>query len=189
MSRALGLRESLKARGIEISVNDLVLRATTLALLKHPMLNAEFAGEEIHVFPRINLSVAVALEDGLITPVIQDCQALSLVDLAAAAKTLIQNTRAGRLRPTDLEGGTFTVTNLGMFDVTQFHAIVNPPQAAILAVGTVRRVPAFDEHDRLVASMQMNATVSADHRVTDGASVARFLQELGRILEDAFELM
>jgi pyruvate dehydrogenase E2 component (dihydrolipoamide acetyltransferase) len=189
MSRALELRDSLKARDVEISVNDLILRAATLALLKHPMLNAQFAGEEVHVFPHINLAVAVALDEGLITPVIHNCEALSLVKLAAAAKMLVENTRAGRLRPQDLESGTFTVTNLGMFGVTHFHAIVNPPQAAILAVGTVRRVPAFDEHDRVVARQWLNATVSADHRVTDGAAVARFLQEVKRILEDAFELI
>jgi len=189
MSRALAFRDSLKARGVEISVNDLILRAATLALLKHPMLNAQFAGEEVHVFPHINLAVAVALDEGLVTPVVHNCESLSLTQLADAARTVIQNARAGRQRPQELEGGTFTVTNLGMFGVTHFHAIVNPPQAAILAVGTVRRVPAFDEHDRVVARQWLNATVSADHRVTDGAAVAQFMQEVKRILEDAFELL
>jgi pyruvate dehydrogenase E2 component (dihydrolipoamide acetyltransferase) len=189
MSSALALRESLKARGHEVSINDLVLRAATLALRKYPVLNATYAGDEIHLFPHINLAVAVALEDGLITPVIHQCEDLSLVELAAAAKALVEHARTGRLRPEEMQGGTFTVTNLGMFGMTSFQAIVNPPQAAILAVGGVRTVPTFDDQGRVVAAPLLTATVSADHRVTDGAEVARFLQELERILEDGFELL
>ena len=102
---------------------------------------------------------------------------------------MVERARAGRLRPEDLEGGTFTVSNLGMFGVRQFEAIVNPPQAAILAVGEVRRVPAFDAADRVVPAHVLTATLSADHRVTDGAEVARFLQTLRDVLEDGFVLV
>jgi pyruvate dehydrogenase E2 component (dihydrolipoamide acetyltransferase) len=189
MSRALALRESLQSRGLEISINDLVLRATALALVQHPNLNATFAGDELHIYPEINLAVAVALEEGLITPVIHNCESLSLSEVAAAARTIIERARTGRLRQTDMERGTFTVSNLGMFDVTHFQAIVNPPQAAILAVGRLHRVPVFGSGDRVVPAQLMTASVSADHRVTDGVEVARFLQELKRVLEDAFEIL
>jgi pyruvate dehydrogenase E2 component (dihydrolipoamide acetyltransferase) len=178
MSRALALRESLQSRGLEISINDLVLRATALALVQHPNLNATFAGDELHIYPEINLAVAVALEEGLITPVIHNCESLSLSEVAAAARTIIERARTGRL-----------VSNLGMFDVTHFQAIVNPPQAAILAVGRLHRVPVFGSGDRVVPAQLMTASVSADHRVTDGVEVARFLQELKRVLEDAFEIL
>ena len=188
MSQALALRDSLQARGWEISVNDLVLKATALALTRYPTLNATFAGNELHVHPHINLAIAVALDEGLITPVVHNCESLSLTELAAAAKGVIERGRHGRVRPEDLEGGTFTVSNLGMFGVKHFEAIVNPTQAAILAVGEVRRVPTFDAYDRVVPAQLLAATVSADHRVTDGAEVARFLQELKGLLEDGFGL-
>lgn len=189
MGRALSLRDSLKARGFDVSINDLILRATTLVLATYPNLNATFAGDELCVYPHVNLAVAVAMDEGLITPVIHNCESLSLAELADAAHEVVDRARAGRLRPRDLEGGTFTVSNLGMFGVTHFQAIVNPPQAAILAVGTLRRVPVFDTYDRLVPARLLTATVSADHRVTDGAEVARFLQDLKRVLEDGFGLV
>ncbi len=190
MSRALALRDSLnKAREQEVSINALILRATTLALLQYPDLNATFAVDELELHPNINLALAVAFDEGLITPVIHHCESLSLADLALATKGVIERARARRLRPEDLEGGTFTVSNLGMFGVKNFEAILNPPQAAILAVGSVRRVPVFDAHDRVVPAQLLTATVSADHRVTDGAEVARFLQELKGILENGFELI
>ena len=189
MGQALALRDWLKARGQEVSINDLVLKATALALTQYPSLNATFAGDEIHVHPHINLAVAVTLDEGLITPVIHNCEKLSLTEMAAATKQVVERARAGRLRPDDLEGGTFTVSNLGMFGARHFEAIVNPPQAAILTAGVVRRVPVFDSHDRVVPAQLLTATVSADHRVTDGAEVARFLQELKGVLEGGFTLM
>lgn len=189
MQQALALRQSLDARGYQVSVNDLVLRATVLALLEHPHLNATFANDEIYIHPDIDLAVAVALEEGLITPVVHDCQDLSLTQLAGQVREVVDRARSGRLRADDLDVGTFTVTNLGMFGVRQFEAIVNPPQAAILAVGQVRRVPAFDVLDRVVAQQVLTATVSADHRVTDGAEVARFMRDLREILEDGFRLL
>ncbi len=189
MTRALALRDSLRARAHEVSVNDLILRAATLALAEFPNLNATYVDDELQRHEHVNLAMAVALDDGLITPVVHACETLSLTELAAAANDVIERARGGRLRPADLDGGTFTVSNLGMFDVKHFEAIVNPPQAAILAVGRVRRVPAFDARDRVVPAHLLTATVSADHRVTDGAEVARFLQALKRILEDGFELV
>jgi len=189
MGQALALRDGLEAQGQEVSINDLILKATALALTQYPNLNATFAGDEICVPPHINLAVAVTLDEGLITPVIHDCERLSLTDMAAATKQVVERARAGRLRPDDLEGGTFTVSNLGMFGIKHFQAILNPPQAAILTAGMVRRVPLFDSHDRVVPAQLLTATVSADHRVTDGAEVARFLQELRGVLEGGFTLM
>ena len=186
MSQALALRDWLKAQGQEVSINDLILKATALALTQYPRLNATFAGAEIHVHPHVNLAVAVALDDGLITPIIHNCESLSLTEIATAAKQVVERARAGRLRPDDLEGGTFTVSNLGMFGVKNFEAIINPPQAAILTAGMVRRVPVFDACDRVVPAQTLTATVSADHRVTDGAEVARFLKKLQDILESGF---
>jgi pyruvate dehydrogenase E2 component (dihydrolipoamide acetyltransferase) len=189
LSRALALRESLKSRNVDVSINDLILRAATLALIKYPNLNSTFIGDELHVYPHINLAVAVALERGLITPVIHHCESLSLENLAIAARAVIERARSGHLRPEDLENGTFTVTNLGMFGVTNFQAIINPPQAAILAVGVLRRIPVFDAFDRVIPAQMITASVSADHRVTDGADVSRFLQEIKNVLEDAFALV
>jgi pyruvate dehydrogenase E2 component (dihydrolipoamide acetyltransferase) len=189
MSQALALRDWLQAQGQEVSINALILKATALALTRYPHLNATFAGDELHVHPHVNLAVAVALDDGLITPVIHSCESLSLIEMAAAAKQVVERARAGRLHPEDLDGGTFTVSNLGMFGIKHFEAIVNPPQAAILTAGAVRRVPVFDARDRVVPTQLLTATVSADHRVTDGAEVAQFLQELKATLEAGFILM
>jgi pyruvate dehydrogenase E2 component (dihydrolipoamide acetyltransferase) len=189
MSQALALRDWLIAQGQEVSINDLILKATALALTRYPHLNATFAGDELHVHPHVNLAVAVALDDGLITPIIHNCESLSLAEMATAAKQVVERARAGRLHPEDLDGGTFTVSNLGMFGIKHFEAIVNPPQAAILTAGVVRRVPVFDASDRVVPTQLLTATVSADHRVTDGAEVAQFLQELKAALEAGFILM
>ncbi len=188
MSRALALRDSLKTRGVALTVNDVVLKAVALALARHPALNAAFDGDAIVTYPQIDLALAVAVEDGLLTPVLHGCEALSLRAIAAATQALVERARTGRLQPDDLQGGTFTVTNLGMFGVRQFEAIVNPPQAAILALGVVRREPAFDAQDRVIVAQRLTATLSADHRVTDGAEAARFLQTLNALLADGFVL-
>ena len=173
----------------EVSINDLILKATALALTEFPMLNSVFAGDELHVHPHINLAVAVEIDSGLITPVIHNCESLTLVKMADASRGIIERARTGRLRQEDMADGTFTVSNLGMYGVKHFEAIVNPPQAAILTVGTVRRVATFDPGDRVVPIEVITATISADHRVTDGAEVARFLRQLQTVLEGGFALM
>jgi len=154
---------------------------------------ATFAGDAIERHADIHLALAVALgeneSEGLITPVITRCQDRSLIEIAAGAKAAIERARAGRLNTDDLDGGTFTVSNLGMFGVKDFAAIVNPPHAAILAVGAVRRVPVFDAQDRVIPAQLLTATLSADHRISDGAEAARFLGALKGHLEDAFSLV
>ncbi|HXF82132.1 MAG TPA: dihydrolipoamide acetyltransferase family protein, partial [bacterium] len=192
MDDALRLRQQLNAalgEGRKVTVNDLIVRATALALRSYPNLNAAYLAGTIRRFRRINIAVAIALPDGLIAPVLRDCDRKSLVQLSEEAKALAERARAGRLRPQDYEGGTFTISNLGMFDFVQsFIAIVNPPHAAILAVGAAQQRPVV-RNGQLTASTMMTMTISADHRVTDGAEAAQFLGEVRRILENPLLLV
>jgi pyruvate dehydrogenase E2 component (dihydrolipoamide acetyltransferase) len=185
MDAALALRKQLndgQADAGKISVNDMVVKAAALALTAFPSLNASFAGDAIRYHADVNISIGIALSDGLIAPTLYHCDRKTLWEIAADSRALAERARAGHLRPEDLAGGTFTISNLGMFDVDVFSAIINPPQAAILAVGTARAQPVVRDGGIVVATM-MQVTASADHRVTDGAEVARFLAEVKRLLE------
>jgi pyruvate dehydrogenase E2 component (dihydrolipoamide acetyltransferase) len=190
MDRAWELREQLN--GLEgqpkISVNDFVVRACALALLQHPGVNASFQGESMRVYNRAHIGIAVALEEGLITPVLRDCHAKSLGQIAVESRDLAERARARKLRTQEMSGATFSISNLGMFDVTEFSAIINPPEGAILAVGTVRRVPVADDAG-LGVGRRMMTTLSCDHRVMDGAMGARFLQDVKRLLEEPLRLL
>src|SRR5437870_2713868 len=190
MDHAWELREQLNTLEGQpkISVNDLVIRACALALLKHPGVNASLQGDAIRVFHRAHIGIAVALEDGLITPVLRDCQAKPLAQIAVEARDLVERARNRKLRAQELSGATFSISNLGMFDVTEFSAIINPPEGAILAVGSVRRVPVVDETG-LGVGRRMMLTISCDHRVMDGAMGARFLQHVKRLLEEPLRLL
>ncbi len=184
MDAALAYRGSGTGAEAGISVNALILKAAAASLGAFPHLNATILDDELRLHRRIDLSIAVAVADGLVAPVVRDCATMSLVTLAAAARQAIDRAREGRLSREDIEGGTFTVSNLGMYGVSQFGAIINPPQVAILAVGEVRRVAGFDDDDRVVPMHVLTATVSADHRATDGAEVARFLQAFREAMAD-----
>jgi len=190
MDRAWDLREALNALEGQpkISVNDLVVRACALALLAHPGVNASFQGEAIRVFHVAHIGIAVALEEGLITPVLRDCHAKSLTQIAVEARDLAERARARKLRASELSGATFSISNLGMFDVAAFSAIINPPEGAILAVGSVRKVPVVDG-DAVTVGRRMALTISCDHRVMDGAMGARFLQDVKRLLEAPLRLL
>jgi len=190
MDRAWDLREALNALEGQpkISVNDLVVRACALALLAHPGVNASFQGEAIRVFHVAHIGIAVALEEGLITPVLRDCHAKSLTQIALEARDLAERARARKLRASELSGATFSISNLGMFDVAAFSAIINPPEGAILAVGSVRKVPVVDG-DAVTVGRRMALTISCDHRVMDGAMGARFLQDVKRFLEAPLRLL
>ncbi len=190
MDGAWELREELNALEGQpkISVNDLVVRACALALLAHPGVNASFRGDAIRVWHRAHIGIAVALEDGLITPVLRDCQSRSLAQIAVDARDLAERARARKLRAPELSGATFSISNLGMYDVTEFSAIINPPEGAILAVGSVRRVPVVDGPG-LGVGRRMALTLSCDHRVMDGAMGARFLQDVKRLLEEPLRLL
>ncbi len=189
MRQALALRDSLAARQQPISLTAILLKAVALSLAQHPDLNAALVDDEIIYSDRIDLAVAVALEEGLLTPIVGDCQALSLSALGGALQAVIARARTGRLLPQDLGPGTFTVSNLGMFGIKQFEAIINPPHAAILALGAIQRVPVFDAHDTVVAAQLLTATLSADHRIVDGAAAARFLATLKQLVADGFALL
>jgi pyruvate dehydrogenase E2 component (dihydrolipoamide acetyltransferase) len=192
MAAAMGLREQLNAllpEGERVSVNDLVVKAAAIALQKFPRINASFAGEEIRIHDQINVGIAVARDVGLLTTVVRDCDKKSLGQIARDVRELVGRAREGRMRAEDMVGATFTISNLGMFDVESFIAIINPPQAAILAVGTVRRVPVVNAEGQLAAGTRMKATISADHRVTDGAEAARFMQAFKAVLEQPMQMM
>jgi pyruvate dehydrogenase E2 component (dihydrolipoamide acetyltransferase) len=190
MDGASDLRDQLNALEGQpkISFNDLVIRACALALLEHPGVNASFQGESIRVFHRAHIGVAVALDEGLITPVLRDCHAKSLTRIAVEARDLAERARGRKLRASELSGATFSISNLGMFDVANFSAIINPPEGAILAVGSVRRVPVV-EGNGVSVGRRMALTLSCDHRVMDGAMGARFLQDVKRLLEEPLRLL
>jgi pyruvate dehydrogenase E2 component (dihydrolipoyllysine-residue acetyltransferase) len=190
MDRAWELREQLNALEGQpkISVNDFVIRACALALLKHPGVNASLQGDAIRVYHRAHIGIAVALDDGLITPVLRDCHAKPLAQIAVEARDLAERARNRKLRAPELSGATFSISNLGMFDVAEFSAIINPPEGAILAVGSVRRVPVVDETG-LGVGRRMMLTISCDHRVMDGAMGARFLQDVKLLLEEPLRLL
>jgi pyruvate dehydrogenase E2 component (dihydrolipoamide acetyltransferase) len=190
MDRAWALREELNGLDGQprISLNDLVIRACALTLLEHPGVNASFQGESIRVWHRAHIGLAVALDDGLITPVLRDCQAKSLARIAVEARDLAERARGRKLRANELSGATFSISNLGMYDVAEFSAIINPPEGAILAVGSVRRLPVV-EADAVTIGRRMSLTLSCDHRVMDGAMGARFLQDVRRLLEEPLRLL
>ena len=188
----MAMRESLNKRlaeaggesAIKLSVNDFILKASAEALRRVPAVNASWAGTSIRTHGAVHLSFGVALEDGLVTPVIRDAHAKTLKDIAIEAKTLIGKARSKKLTPNEMSGSTFTVTNLGMFGVTGFFGIINVPNAAILSVGATIKKPVVDAHDRLVIGHRMVIGLSGDHRVVDGANAAQFLQALKQLLEE-----
>lgn len=193
MTAALVLRAEINAAGGDedggkISVNDLVVKAAAMALIHFPTLNASFAGDRLVLHDEIAIAIAVALEDGLVTPVLHHAAHTSIALIARTTRDLAARARGGTSRAADYDGATFTVSNLGMFGVDAFTAIINPPQAAILAVGAVRRVPVYVE-DALVPRDRLSLTLSADHRVADGALGARFLAATCDLLEHPLRLL
>ncbi len=190
MDRAWELREELNALEGQpkISVTDMIVKACALALVRHPEVNASFQGESIRVNYRVHIGLAVALDEGLITPVLRNSEAKSLAQIAVEGRDLVERARGRRLRASELSGATFSVSNLGMFDVDEFSAIINPPEGAILAVGAVKVVPVV-EAGRIGMGRRMKVTLSCDHRVMDGAMGARFLQTLKQLLEEPLRLL
>ena len=189
MTEAVALRSQLNealAEGTRVSVNDMVVKAVARTLEKFPSFNASFQheGQEdyLQLNPDINIGIAVALEEGLIIPAISGCQSKSLVEIADASSDLIQRAQGGSLKAEEYTGVTFSISNLGMFDVDSFAAIIFPPNAAVLAVGTVKEQPVVRDGQIVVAQI-MKATLSVDHRVADGAEGAQFLMEVKRHLE------
>jgi pyruvate dehydrogenase E2 component (dihydrolipoamide acetyltransferase) len=185
MERTIDFRESLKAIHEEIPVtfNDIIIMACAHALEKFPGVNASFRGDRIRMYQAVHIGVAVSIEDGLITPVVRNVEKKSLLEVAKETKELIARAKEKKLKPDEYSGATFTVSNMGMLDVENFSAIINPPEGAILAVSSIRKKPAVI-HDEIEIRSRMKMTLSCDHRVIDGAMAALFLQELKKVLEN-----
>lgn len=173
-----------KQGGNKYTVNDFILKAVAGAASQVKAVNAAFDGDSIVQFAGVHLSVAIAIEDGLVTPVIRDAQNRSLLELSLAVKDLAARAKERKLTPAELSGGTITVSNLGGYGIDSFSAIINPPQAAIVSVGAARRIPVVDGSGAIVAGDRMNIGVSCDHRVVDGAVGAGFLAALRKLLEN-----
>ena len=193
MDRAVDLRAQLNealrdGQGPRVSVNDLIVKAAAKALEKFPKFNASFEGDHLAIHGDINIAIAVALEEGLILPAIAGCHRKSLREIAAASTDLIERAHGGTLRAEEYTGGTFSISNLGMFDVDSFAAIIYPPNAAVLAVGRIGEQPVV-RNGRVTVGRVMKATLSVDHRVADGAEGARFLMDVKGRLENPVSLL
>jgi pyruvate dehydrogenase E2 component (dihydrolipoamide acetyltransferase) len=185
----MAAREELKSGGeqsdaAKITVNDFVLKAAVMAAVKVPRVNASFDGDAFIQYADVDLGIAVAIEDGLLTPVIRAAQNKSLREISAMAKDLASRARNKRMKPEEFHGGSFTVSNLGGMGIDSFSAVINPPQGFILAVGKVNKVPVIDDGDQIVVGQRMSITMSCDHRVIDGALGAEYLKELRHLLEN-----
>ena len=183
VTAALELRAQLLEEGVRVSVNDLVVKATAYALRLHPSLNASFEGDSIVRHRRVNVGIAVAAEEALLVPVIADADLKTVPEISATSRALGKRARARTAGAEELSGGTFTVSNLGMFGIETFDAVINQPEVAILAVGAAHRRPRFDVEGNLAARDLMKLSLTCDHRAVYGADGARFLQQLAELLE------
>ena len=191
----LKLRAELNAKSpkegagaFKLSVNDMVIKACAVALRRHPMVNSTYTEEAIIQYDDVDISIAVAIPDGLITPIIRKADAQGLAAISNSMKDLGARAKAGKLKPEEFQGGGFSISNLGMFGVSEFSAIINPPQSAILAVGAGEK-RAVVKGDNIVVATVMTVTLSCDHRVVDGALGAEFLSTLKSIIEEPLSLM
>ena len=182
-----GARERINARleaqGVKVSINDFIIKAVAAALRRHPEVNAQWTDTAIRRFNRVHVGVAVAVEDGLITPVVRDADELGVAEISQQVRDMAKRARERKLQPEEYTGATFSISNLGMFGIDEFTAIINPPEAGIIAIGKVedKVVVNFGE---MVAQPRMRMTMSCDHRVIDGATGAKYLQTLRQYLEE-----
>jgi pyruvate dehydrogenase E2 component (dihydrolipoamide acetyltransferase) len=187
MTAAIRLRESLLARveegGVRPTYSDILTKVVALALMRHRDVNAHFAGDSVKLFPTANIGIAVAVPHGLVVPVIASCEARTIPEIAVARADIVSRTREGKLRAEDLEGGTFTISNLGMYGVERFAAVLNPPQAGILAVGAIEERAVVVDGD-LEIQPRMDMTLTVDHRSVDGATASEFLATAKSFLEE-----
>ena len=191
MTAAMALRRDINDElpaASRVSVNDLIVKASALAIGKHPKFNSFYRGDYLQMNSSINVGIAIALESGLIVPGIPECENKTLAQIAAASRDLIDRANNGRLQAEEYTGTTYSISNLGMFDVDSFTAIIFPPHAAILAVGAVKEQPVARDGQLAIAEI-MKATLSVDHRVADGAEAAQFLMEIKRLLEKPVSLL
>ncbi|MDN5790082.1 MAG: 2-oxo acid dehydrogenase subunit E2, partial [Micrococcales bacterium] len=188
----LGFRAEVNAQlaadGVKVTVTDLLIRACAVALRAHPEVNSSWGGDHIVRRGHVNVGIAVAIDEGLIVPVIRDADRKTIREIGAEARELGERARAGRLSPDEFSGGTFTISNLGMFGISEFTAVINPPEAAILAVGAAAETPVIKDGEVSVTST-MRVTLTVDHRVLDGATAANFLRDLVRVLEEPLRIV
>ena len=193
MDAAMALRkqlnEQLEAEDLKLSVNDFVMKACAVALRSYPNLNAIQTTQGFELHEKVDMAMAVALDAGLITPVIRDITSKGLATISRESKDLAVRARDGKLQPDEYQGGTITVSNMGMFGIESFTAIVNPPQAAIIAVSSIQKRPAYDKNDEVVPASMMKLTLSADHRIANGRDGALYMAEVRRVLENPVLLM
>ena len=193
MDAAMALRkqlnEQLADEGIKLSVNDFVMKACAVALRKYPNLNALYTSRGVELHEKVDVAMAVALDQGLITPVIRDLASKGLATISRESKDLAARARDGKLKPEEYQGGTFTISNMGMFGVESFTAIITPPQAAIVAVSSIEKRPVFDDAGLVVPASMMKLTLSADHRIANGRDGALYMSEVKRTLENPVLLM
>jgi pyruvate dehydrogenase E2 component (dihydrolipoamide acetyltransferase) len=190
LDRLLAMRKELNGRSdaYKISVNDFIVRASALALAKHPEINSQFTETAILQHRKVDVSVAVAIDGGLVTPVVRDANHKGLAEISGVTKDLAGRAREGKLTPEEYQGGTFTISNLGMFGVKSFNSIINPPQGGILSVGGGEQRAVVKDGAVAIATV-MSLTLAVDHRCIDGAAAAAFMKELKGILEDPIQLM
>ncbi|QBD81669.1 pyruvate dehydrogenase complex dihydrolipoamide acetyltransferase [Ktedonosporobacter rubrisoli] len=192
MTDMLSMRQMLNSNageeGVKVSVNDLIVKACALALEKFPEVNSSFRDGQFVLHKHINIGIAIDIPNGLVVPVIRDANIKGVRTIAREAKALIEKARTNKLTTTDLSGGTFSISNLGMMDVTDFAAIINPPEVAILAISTTRKTFVPVDGQPVIRNI-MPMTISADHRVLYGATAARFLQEVKRLLQNPYALL
>jgi pyruvate dehydrogenase E2 component (dihydrolipoamide acetyltransferase) len=193
MDAAMALRkqlnEQLEEEGIKLSVNDFVMKACAVAVRGFPNLNALYTTRGVELHQKVDMAMAVALDQGLITPVIRDIGSKGLAAISQESKDLATRARDGKLQPDEYQGGTITVSNMGMFGIESFTAIINPPQAAIVAVSSIAKRPDYDENGEIVPASMMKLTLSADHRIANGRDGALYMAEVKRVLENPVMLM
>jgi pyruvate dehydrogenase E2 component (dihydrolipoamide acetyltransferase) len=190
MDRAAEMRSGINALDplLKISVNDIIIKVAAAALIQHPQVNASFQEKFIRYYEHADIGVAVAIEEGLITPVVRSADQKSLSEIAAEVRDLAERARNRKLRPEEYMGASFSISNLGMFGIDEFTAVINPPEGAILAVGAMSP-KAVIRNNEVVARQMMRVTMSCDHRVVDGATGAKFLQTFKKILENPLFLV
>jgi pyruvate dehydrogenase E2 component (dihydrolipoamide acetyltransferase) len=190
MDRAAEMRKGINALDpdLKISINDIIIKVTAAALIQHPEVNASFQEKFVRYYEHADIGVAVAIEDGLITPVVRAADQKSLSQIAAEVRELAERARSKKLKPEEYTGATFSISNLGMFGIDEFTAVINPPEGAILAIGAMRAKPVVRDNEIVIRQM-MRVTMSCDHRVIDGATGAKFLQTFKKILENPLYLV
>ena len=190
MDRAAEMRRGINALDpdLKISINDIIIKVTAAALMQHPEVNASYQEKFVRYYEHADIGVAVAIEDGLITPVVRAADQKSLSQIASEVRELAERARAKRLQPEEYTGATFSISNLGMFGIDEFTAVINPPEGAILAIGAMTPKPVVRDNEIVVRQM-MRVTMSCDHRVIDGATGAKFLQTFKKILENPLYLV